>query len=118
MGPPTSALGEEFHHNRLSLIASIGGWGTPNRHAPQWDRRRVLDVATRLLYTDCVSVDGLLERTFPFDRAAEAYAWLDEQPQGAVKVVLDTMQTGPAIRTYNIMIGERRRVAAALIAVP
>jgi uncharacterized protein len=36
----------------------------------------------------------------------------------SVKVVLDTMQTGPAIRTYNIMIGERRRVAAALIAVP
>ena len=35
----------------------------------------------------------------------------------AVKVVLDPMQTGPAIRTYNIMIGERRRVAAALIAV-
>jgi uncharacterized protein len=36
----------------------------------------------------------------------------------AVHVVLDTMQTGPAIRTYNIMMGERRRVAAALIAVP
>ncbi|WP_407160256.1 Mth938-like domain-containing protein [Bradyrhizobium sp. STM 3557] len=36
----------------------------------------------------------------------------------AVKVVLDPMQTGPAIRTYNVMIGERRRVAAALIAVP
>ena len=36
----------------------------------------------------------------------------------AVRVVLDAMQTGPAIRTYNIMIGERRQVAAALIAVP
>ncbi len=36
----------------------------------------------------------------------------------AVKVVLDAMQTGPAVRTYNIMMGERRRVAAALIAVP
>jgi uncharacterized protein len=35
-----------------------------------------------------------------------------------VGIVLDAMQTGPAIRTYNIMIGERRRVAAALIAVP
>ncbi len=35
-----------------------------------------------------------------------------------VRVVLDTMQTGPAVRTYNIMMGERRRVAAALIAVP
>jgi uncharacterized protein len=36
----------------------------------------------------------------------------------AVSIVLDAMQTGPAIRTYNIMLGERRRVAAALIAVP
>jgi uncharacterized protein len=35
----------------------------------------------------------------------------------AVRVVLDAMQTGPAVRTYNIMMGERRRVAAALIAV-
>ena len=33
-------------------------------------------------------------------------------------VVLEAMQTGPAIRIYNVMIGERRRVAAALIAVP
>jgi uncharacterized protein len=32
-------------------------------------------------------------------------------------VTLDVMQTGPAIRTYNIMLAERRRVAAALIAV-
>jgi 2-desacetyl-2-hydroxyethyl bacteriochlorophyllide A dehydrogenase len=82
-------LGEEFHHNRLSLIASIGGWGTPDRHAPLWNRRRVLDVATRLLYTDRVSVEGLLTRTFPFDRAPEAYTWLDEHPQEAVKVALD-----------------------------
>jgi uncharacterized protein len=36
----------------------------------------------------------------------------------AVHIGLDSMQTGPAIRTYNVMIGERRRVAAALIAVP
>jgi uncharacterized protein len=35
-----------------------------------------------------------------------------------VSIVIDAMQTGPAIRTYNIMIGERRRVAAALLAVP
>jgi uncharacterized protein len=36
----------------------------------------------------------------------------------ALHVMVDTMQTGPAIRTYNIMMGERRRVAAALVAVP
>jgi uncharacterized protein len=34
------------------------------------------------------------------------------------KIVLDTMLTGPAIRTYNVMMGEGRRVAAALVAVP
>jgi len=88
-GAANLRLGEEFHHNRLSLIASIGGWGTPNRHAPLWNRRRVLDVATRLLFTDRVSVEGLLTRTFSFDEAPEAYAWLDEHPQEAVKVALD-----------------------------
>ena len=35
-----------------------------------------------------------------------------------LNIVLDVMQTGPAVRTYNVMISERRRVAAALIAVP
>jgi len=30
----------------------------------------------------------------------------------------DAMTTGAAIRTYNIMLGENRRVAAGLIAVP
>jgi uncharacterized protein len=44
-------------------------------------------------------------------------SWLRERLR-KVSIVIDVMQTGPAIRTYNIMIGERRRVAAALIAVP
>lgn len=35
-----------------------------------------------------------------------------------LNIALDVMQTGPAIRIYNIMAEERRRVAAALIAVP
>ncbi|MBY0383214.1 MAG: hypothetical protein K2W78_14995 [Xanthobacteraceae bacterium] len=35
----------------------------------------------------------------------------------AQRIVIDPMQTGPAITTYNIMLGEGRRVAAALIAV-
>jgi 2-desacetyl-2-hydroxyethyl bacteriochlorophyllide A dehydrogenase len=81
-------LGEEFHHNRLSLIASVGAWGAPHRNAPLWNRRRVLDTAARLLFTDRVSVDGLLDRTFPFEEAPAAYRWLDEHPHDAVKVAL------------------------------
>ena len=87
-GAANVRLGEEFHHNRLSLIASIGAWGAPHRKAPLWNRRRVMDTATRLLYTDRVSVDGLLARRFPFEQAPEAYRWIDEHPQAAVKVAL------------------------------
>jgi threonine dehydrogenase-like Zn-dependent dehydrogenase len=81
-------LGEEFHHNRLTLVASIGAWGAPDRHAPLWDRRRVLDTAVRLLYTDRLAVDGLLGPTFAFADAPAAYVWLDEHPRDAVKVAL------------------------------
>jgi 2-desacetyl-2-hydroxyethyl bacteriochlorophyllide A dehydrogenase len=87
-GAANVRLGEEFHHNRLSVIASIGAWGAPHRHAPLWNRRRVMDTATRLLYTDRVSVEGLLGRRFPFDQAPAAYRWIDQQPQAPVKVAL------------------------------
>jgi threonine dehydrogenase-like Zn-dependent dehydrogenase len=87
-GAANVRLGEEFHHNRLSVIASIGAWGAPHRHAPLWNRRRVMDTATRLLYTDRVSVEGLLGRRFPFDQAPAAYRWIDEHPRAAVKVAL------------------------------
>lgn len=36
----------------------------------------------------------------------------------AAGIGLDAMQTGAAARTYNILMGENRKVAAALIAVP
>ncbi len=35
----------------------------------------------------------------------------------AARISLDTMTTGPAVRTYNVMLMEGRRVAAGLIAV-
>lgn len=34
-----------------------------------------------------------------------------------VHVSIDTMATGPAVRTYNVMLMERRRVGAGLIAI-
>jgi uncharacterized protein len=38
-------------------------------------------------------------------------------PFRAAGVSVDAMQTGPAARTYNVLVAEDRRVAAALIAV-
>ena len=36
----------------------------------------------------------------------------------ALALSADTMTTGAAVRTYNVLLAERRRVAAGLIAVP
>ena len=36
----------------------------------------------------------------------------------AVNLSVDPMATGPAVRTYNTLLGENRRVGAGLIAVP
>ncbi|WP_020178467.1 MTH938/NDUFAF3 family protein [Methylopila sp. M107] len=48
-------------------------------------------------------------------------AWLKPEIRAALRergVVVEAMATGAAARTWNILVGERRRVAAALIAVP
>jgi len=34
-----------------------------------------------------------------------------------LRLIADTMTTGAAVRTYNVVLAERRRVAAGLIAV-
>lgn len=41
----------------------------------------------------------------------------DAAMRGAVGIPIDAMTTGAAVRTYNILLAEKRNVAAALIAV-
>ena len=81
-------LGEEWHHNRLDMVSSMGAWGAPHRAYPAWDRPRVMATVLDLLASGRVEVDALPTRTFPFDQAVEAYRWLDEHPNEAVKVAL------------------------------
>jgi threonine dehydrogenase-like Zn-dependent dehydrogenase len=87
-GAEAVRLGEEWHHNRLDMVSSMGAWGAPHRAYPSWDRPRVMQTVVDLLAGSAVRVDGLPVRRFPFDRAAEAYRWLDANPNEAVKVAL------------------------------
>ena len=87
-GAEALRLGEEWHHNRLELISSMGAWSAPHRAYPAWDRPRVMATVLELLASGRVEVDALPTRTFPFDQAVEAYRWLDEHPNAAVKVAL------------------------------
>ena len=81
-------LGEEWHHNRLDMVSSMGAWGAPHRAYPGWDRPRVMRTVVDLFTAGRLRVDALPIRRFPFEQAVEAYAWLDEHPNDAVKVAL------------------------------
>jgi threonine dehydrogenase-like Zn-dependent dehydrogenase len=48
----------------------------------------VMRTVVGLLSSGRVEVDSLPVRSFPFERAVEAYQWLDANPNEAVKVAL------------------------------
>jgi threonine dehydrogenase-like Zn-dependent dehydrogenase len=87
-GAPELRLGEEWHHNRLEMVSSMGAWGAPHRAHPAWDRPRVMRTAVDLIADDRVQVAALPVRAFPFAEAIRAYEWLDDHPSDALKVAL------------------------------
>jgi threonine dehydrogenase-like Zn-dependent dehydrogenase len=80
-------LGEEFHHNRLTLVGSMSGWGAPHRE-PGWDRHRLRATALDLLVHGRLDVAAFVTHRFPFERAAEAYELIDRRPEETLRVVL------------------------------
>src|SRR3984957_17036105 len=100
----------EMSHRGSLLCLPDAIWAWPVTRPEEID-----EVSLKRVFAAANGIDTLILGT-------GAAVWLPplhlREALRAVGVVLDPMQTGPAIRTYNIMIGERRRVAAALIAVP
>jgi threonine dehydrogenase-like Zn-dependent dehydrogenase len=85
-------LGEEWHHNRLTLVGSMSGWGAPHRE-PGWDRRRLRATALDLLAAGRLDVEALVTQRMPFERAAEAYELIDRSPEETLRVVLTYRST-------------------------
>jgi 2-desacetyl-2-hydroxyethyl bacteriochlorophyllide A dehydrogenase len=94
-GAPELRLAEEWHHNRLDMVSSMGAWAPPHRAHPAWDRLRVARTAVDLLASDRLEVDSLPIRRFRFDQAVEAYDWLDAHPDEAIKVALTYDDSNP-----------------------
>jgi 2-desacetyl-2-hydroxyethyl bacteriochlorophyllide A dehydrogenase len=80
-------LGEEFHHNRIQLIASQIG-GTPVALGHRWDQPRLVKTFMSLLATGRVHVAPLVSHVIDVDDVAVAFALLDERPADALQVVL------------------------------
>jgi 2-desacetyl-2-hydroxyethyl bacteriochlorophyllide A dehydrogenase len=81
-------LGEEFHHNRLTLVSSMRGWGAPHRDHPAWDRHRLRSTALDLIASGALASDDLVSHRITFVRAAEAYELLDREPDAALRIAL------------------------------
>ena len=76
-------LGEEYHHNRLTMVASMQGWNVGI------DRKRLRGDALDLLTSERLRVDELLTVRAPFSSAPELYARVAEQPDATLRAVLD-----------------------------
>jgi uncharacterized protein len=100
----------EMSHRGSLLCLPDAIWAWPVTKPEEIDKASLAPVFAAANGIDTLIIGTGTEVWLPSSALREALR--------AVSVVLDAMQTGPAIRTYNIMMGERRRVAAALIAVP
>jgi uncharacterized protein len=96
-------------HRGSILCLPCGIWPSDVRTAGDID----LAAVSRALAQD-VAIDHFLVGT------GEAMVALPTELRDAFRtrrIVLEAMSTGAALRTYNILLGERRRIGALLIAV-
>jgi 2-desacetyl-2-hydroxyethyl bacteriochlorophyllide A dehydrogenase len=88
-GPATAlSLGEEFHHNRVTLVASQIG-APPKVLQPRWNRERLHRTVMRLCADGRLDPKPLVTHVIPARRAAEAYELLDRSPADVLQVILD-----------------------------
>jgi 2-desacetyl-2-hydroxyethyl bacteriochlorophyllide A dehydrogenase len=81
-------LGEEFHHNRVTLVGSqISGVAPALQH--RWDRERLGQTAMVLAGSERLRLAELISHTVPFAEADRAFAMLDEGARDVLQVVLD-----------------------------
>lgn len=86
-------LGEEFHHNRVAVIASqISGVAPALQH--RWDRYRLDSTVISLAVEGRLDVTSLISHILPVSQAGEAFRMLDEHPEKALQVVLDFQEAG------------------------
>jgi threonine dehydrogenase-like Zn-dependent dehydrogenase len=82
------ALGEEFHHNRITLVCSqISGVARELDH--RWDRLRLERAIMALQLQRRVDLNGLISHRFPARDLQAAYDLLHNDPAVPVQVVLD-----------------------------
>jgi threonine dehydrogenase-like Zn-dependent dehydrogenase len=81
-------LGEEFHHNRISLVCSQISNVDPAL-SYRWDRIRLIHTIMDLQARGALNLRPVITHIIPFKQAAQGFRILDETPDQALQVVLD-----------------------------
>lgn len=81
-------LGEEWHHNRITMLSSMSVWDCPHRNYPLWDLKRLTATAMDLFKDKKLLVSDLITHKVPFEEAARAYELVDKKPEETIKVAL------------------------------
>lgn len=80
-------LGEEFHHNRVRIVASQIS-GTPLALGPRWDQRRLVATVMRRVVSGDIDVRPLLTDIQPVEDVAAAFRALDAGAPETLQSVL------------------------------
>jgi len=101
-GPATDlALGEEFHHNQVTLVSSQIG-GLPLSLRNRWTRERLHSTVIQLCAAGRLDPKPLVSHVIPATSAADAYRLIDSPPPDLMQVILsfnglpEQSQGGPA----------------------
>jgi threonine dehydrogenase-like Zn-dependent dehydrogenase len=89
-GAGTLNLGEEFFHNRLTLMASLPAlaWNNPVRGAPPLHANDLQEMVARDFARGTITPGGILSPTLSFCDAERAVTLIADEPQRVVKVLL------------------------------
>jgi len=80
-------LGEEFHHNRVRIVASQIG-GTPTSLGSRWNHARLLSVFGEQLRLGALDPAALITDVVDADEVGSAFARLDRSDPETLQVVL------------------------------
>ena len=81
-------LGEEFHHNRPTLIGSQAweGWGNPDRSHPLWNPERAYQAAIDLFTEGRITGAGIVTPIVSFEEAPAVLPTIFTDPGRSIKI--------------------------------
>jgi len=89
-GAKKLCLGEEFFHNRITLLASLPAfsWNNPVRTEPQLYAPDLHRLVIEDFESQRLNVAGMLQPTYAFEEAESALELISKHPQEVLKIII------------------------------